>query len=250
MFRLSNCAIFPLLTQSRLCQLVTNWNFGMLKISLGTCRTDLWPQLCKMIKNDTIAIVSTWEILKNWYVQYDPRDSYKWFGTPNLRIDLFWHNCGCVKQHQNDKISIGPSRSSLLESKYVSTSQIGAQLVSQKINYSAQDSEWHNLGILINFCWTNLNQSCFGGCTDYADHNPNLKCVNCFYVTQSWLCHKRATREIFVVHKLTSQLESPNTDKIGFKCLSTYALNFLWSNEVQIAPKFKLLPHRACKSGL
>ena len=34
--------------------------------------------------------------------------------------------------HQNDEISIGPSRSSLLESKYVSTLQIGVQLVSQK----------------------------------------------------------------------------------------------------------------------
>ena len=87
-----------------------------------------------MIKNDTTAVVSTWEIMKNWYVQNDPRDLYKWFGFPNLRIDLFWHNGGCVKMYKNDEISNFPSRSNLLESKYVSTSQIEVQLVSQKSN--------------------------------------------------------------------------------------------------------------------
>ena len=72
--------------------------------------------------------------MKNWYVQNDPGDVCKRFGTPNLKIDLFWHNRDYVKMHQNDEISIGPSRSNLLESKYVSYSQIGLQLVSQKLN--------------------------------------------------------------------------------------------------------------------
>ena len=114
-----------------------------------------------------------------------------------------------------------------LESKYVSTSQIGVQLVIWKINYTAQDNEWHNLGNLINFCWTNFHQSYVGGCTDYADHNPHLKCVKCFKMTQPRLCHQRATRYKFVIlmwgmgfmapvqciDKLTSQMESPNTDR-------------------------------------
>ena len=75
---------------------------------------------------------------------------------------------------------------------------------------------------------TNFHQSCSGGCTDYADHNPNLKCVRCFKMTQPRLCHQRATRYNFVIpmwgmgfmapvqciDKLTSQIESPNTDKM------------------------------------
>ena len=68
----------------------------------------------------------------------------------------------------------------------------------------------------------------FGGCTDYADHNPNLKCVNWSWMTQPRLCHQRATRQCFVIEvwgicfmapvqyqdKLSSQLESPNTDRM------------------------------------
>ena len=72
--------------------------------------------------------------MKKWYVQNDLGDLCKRLGTPNLKIDLFWHNCGCVKMHQNDEISIGPVRIDFLESKYDSTSQIEVQLVSQKSN--------------------------------------------------------------------------------------------------------------------
>ena len=36
----------------------------------------------------------------------------------------------------------------------------------------------------------------------------------------------------------------------GFKCLKTLILNFLWSNEVQLAPKFKHKPYRACQSWI
>ena len=78
-----------------------------------------------MIKNDTIAVVSTWEIIKKWYVKNDPGDLCKRFGTSNLKNDLFWHNCNCVKFHQNDKISSGLGRTGFLEFNHDSTSQFG-----------------------------------------------------------------------------------------------------------------------------
>ena len=100
----------------------------------GACARDLWLSFCKMLQNDTTMVVSIWKTMKNWYVQNDPGDLCKRFGTPNLKIDLFWHNRDCVKMHQNDEISIGPGRIDFLEFKYDSTSQIGVQLVIQKSN--------------------------------------------------------------------------------------------------------------------
>ena len=85
-----------------------------------------------MIKNDPIAVVSFCEKMEKWCAKNDLEGPCKRFGTPTLKNDLFWHNRGCVKFHQNDEIALGPARGSLLEFKYDSTLQIGVQLVGQK----------------------------------------------------------------------------------------------------------------------
>ena len=97
-----------------------------------------------------------------------------------------------------------------------------------------------------------------GGCADYVDHKPNLKCVKYSWITQSWLFHQRATRHKFIIQmwgmsfialvqcldKLTSLMESSNTDR---KCLKTLILTFLYSNDIQITPKLNHKPYKSMK---
>ena len=122
------------MTQPRLCQIAWKWQIDMLDLLQGPWGRLLNNPSSKMIKNDPTVVVSLCEKMEKWYATNDLEGLCKRFGTPTLKNDLFWHNRGCVKFHQNDEIALGPARSSLLELKYDSTSQIGVQLVSQKSN--------------------------------------------------------------------------------------------------------------------
>ena len=133
------------------------WNCNKWKMIVGACASDLAYHFWKMTYFDITAIVSNCE---------------KMIIFALVLVELvFW----------------SPNMSPLHKLKF-------NWLVKYPI-LCPSHTYWHNLGFLINLYWIKLHQNCFGGCTNYANHNPNLKCAKCFYVTQSRLCHQRATRQ-------------------------------------------------------
>ena len=140
-------------------------------MSLGTCRWDLWTQFWKMTYFDTITIVSNCGKLKIFVLVLVELISWSSNMTPLYNLEFNWSaKCPIL---------------------------------------CASNSVWHNLGFLINLYWTNLYQNCSGGCTKIVDQDLDKIYAKWPWVTQSQLCHQRATKMKFDILMLGGLSATP-----------------------------------------